>query len=186
MKKTKIIIALVIILSITLLGVCTYAGQKGRGMEFGGFKRHENTEFSKRPKLSEEELTAKKDEMKENLKAKLDNGEITEEQYNKMLEKIEEGKGIPMGKGFGRMGHPEMKKDGEKEFKKPEHPELTEEEIEKMKERKESFKKFDPSEMTEEELAELKEKFKNAPKGKGPMGKGFHREGRPEFKGEKE
>ena len=33
MKKTKIIIALVIILSITLLGVCTYAGQKGRGID---------------------------------------------------------------------------------------------------------------------------------------------------------
>ena len=42
--------------------------------------------------------------------------------------------------------------------------------------------------MTEEEIAELKENSKGFPKGKMhgkcPMGKGFHKKGRPELKTE--
>ncbi len=163
MKKTKLIITIVIILSITLLGVCTYAGSKGKGHGMFGFGKYETREqynempekieahkgfpmgrangripFSKlseedlekikekgefdkkqgerkKPEFSEEALSQMKEKMTTDLKVKLEEGKITQEQYDEMLKSIENGKPLMpgriqgkknMGKGFPKGDFP--------------------------------------------------------------------------------
>ena len=106
MRKTKIIISLAVVAAITVTGVCALAN--GRVSEKRGnrpsFKMTEHVK--KRPELTEAQkaqMEAKKaerlEEAKVKLAEKLSAGEITEEQYNEMLEKL--GKGDFGGRGKG-------------------------------------------------------------------------------------
>ena len=84
----------------------------------------------KAPKLTEEEKAAKLAEIQTALSEKLANGEITQEQYDDVIAKLEAGE-MPFfgnGKGFGRINK------GDKP-ERPEMPEFTEEQKAEMLEK---------------------------------------------------
>jgi len=175
MKKTKLIVTLIIIISIISVGIYSYAGVRGKGKHPFGFGKGQEPEAHKQ--LTEEELAAKKAELTEALKAKLEAGEITQEEYDKKLQQIEEGKGFNKGKPQGRMNPPQLPEE-EKAAKKAELTEalkakleageITQEEYDKKLQQIEEGKGFNkgkpqgrmnPPQLTEEEKADMKEKM---------------------------
>lgn len=83
----------------------------------------ENAEIREKPELTDEEKAAMLENARASLDEKLTAGEITQEQYDEIIAKIESGSFAFRGKGFkGGRGFKDM--DGEK----PEWAELTEEE----------------------------------------------------------
>lgn len=79
-------------------------GKEGLGKGHGNFKKIE---------MTEEQKAEFKTKAKENLKARLDEGKITQEEYDAQLAKIENGEFIP---GFGRGNFGK----GPQKFEKPE------------------------------------------------------------------
>ena len=170
MKKKLIITGLVAVLAVGCISASAFhggwMGKNGMsGFKPGAeFKMPEKTEGKEMPKFEMPELT---DEQKAEMKAKflemlnkrLEQGKITQEQYDEMLTAIENGEmihpGMPMGKPFG-FHKPEDFNPGEK-GEKPEfeRPELTEEQKAEMKEKP----KFEMPEITEKQKAEMQEKF---------------------------
>ncbi len=189
-KVTAIILAALLVAgSVTALAAGGRGGMGGRNGNFGSkppqIERVERPEKGEKPELTEEQKASMLAEMLEKLTVKLDemlaNGEITEEQYNERLEKLEAGEipfGHTVGKGFGRgiKGEkPEMPKD----FEKPEKPELTEEQkaemLEKLTEKLDEM--LANGEITEEQYNEYLAKVEagELPFGQ-TVGKGFGRD----------
>ena len=116
-----------------------------------------------------------KEKLKSELLEKLENGEITQEEYDKKTEDIESGKFAPLGRGKREM--PELTDEQKAEMKeklkselleKLENGKITQEEYDKKAEDIESGKfaplsrgKREIPELTDEQKAEMKEKFKS-------------------------
>ena len=84
-------------------------GKEGLGKGHGNFKKIE---------MTEEQKTEMKAKVKENLKARLDEGKITQEEYDAQLAKIENGEFTPgFGKGPQKFERPEMTEEQKAEFK---------------------------------------------------------------------
>ena len=129
-----------------------------------------------RPEMTEEQKAEFKTKAKENLKARLDEGKITQEEYDEQLAKIESGEfnpGFGRGPGKGNFGK------GPGNF---ERPEMTEEQKAEMKAKvKENLKaRLDEGKITQEEYDEQLAKIENGEftpgfgrgPGRGNFGKG--------------
>ena len=140
MKKRNTIIAVAMAL---LLAGGTTAGAMGFGgmMNGMGFMNHNqvHTETEK-VDMTEEQKAEMLEKAKEQLASLLEEGKITQEQYDEQLAKLESGEmpvplfgnmGNGKGFGFGNFG----KNFGSKEFEAPEIPEMTEEQKAEMLEK---------------------------------------------------
>ena len=102
MKKLKLIITTVVAVAL-LAGSAGVIANDAR-VPFGRMHRNKG-EFTEEQRIEMKEKMQEKH--KEKLASKLENGEITEEQYNEILENIESGKmciGRRFGKPFGGRG----------------------------------------------------------------------------------
>jgi len=157
MKKLKLIITTVVAVAL-LAGSAGVIANDAR-VPFGRMHRNKG-EFTEEQRIEMKEKMQEKH--KEKLASMLENGEITEEQYNEALAKIEDGD-FHFGRMHGKRPNPENM---------TEKPELSEEEKSEMQEKfkSELASKLENGEITEEQYNEILE---NIESGKPCIGRRF-------------
>ncbi len=189
MKKKVIVTS---VLAALLIGCVTASafsagGMFGKGPMHKGGKHGETQSFVEgfvppsrpyMPELTEEQKAEMQEKALERLNKQLENGEITQEEYDTMLTAIENGEFRFGGKRPGRkpMGKPgsdvSFKKDSEA-YEKPPVPELTEEQKAEMKEKaiEKLNKELENGKITQEEYENVLEAIENGEFASGFRGK---------------
>ena len=180
MKKAKIIISLAVTAAISVTGVCALANSRMPGKKGSRPSFKMTQQVNKRPELTEEQkaqMETKKAEMLEEAKARLSEkltlGEITQEEYDNMLTKLESGK----FKGKMGRGHkPDMRE--RKELSEEQKAQMETKKAEMLEEAKARLsEKLTLGEITQEEYDNMLEKLESG-KFEGKIGRGHKPEKR--------
>ncbi len=148
MKKLNKTVTVLIIAAISIGGVSVSAAGwafKNGKMPFGKGKQKVEMNDSKKTERADKQKAEMTEKLKNELLEKLEKGEITQEEYDKQLEAIENGKFAPLGKG------------------KREIPERADEQKAEMTEKlkNELLEKLEKGEITQEEYDKQLEAIEN-------------------------